>query len=128
MVQYKVAKEELTALHSNLNGVNGMILKGDFTGAGIELLAMAPRVTLTGRTIIQTLQSNNEFSMKAMRVENAHIELMAALGSCDIVIGQALNGRLGSTTMAQIQILEDIRDADQGFKELLGALPDGFEG
>lgn len=105
-----------------------MILKGDFTGAGIELLAMAPRVTLTGRTIIQTLQSNNEFSMKAMRVENAHIELMAALGSCDIVIGQALNDRLGSTTMAQIQILEDVRDAEQAFKELLGALPDGFEG
>jgi len=128
-VQYKVAKEELAVLHDKLKSdVNRLILKGDFTEAGVELLAMVPRVTVAGRTIVQTLQSKNEFSMKALRAEDAHFELMAALGSCDIVIGQALAGRLGSITMAQIQILEDIRNADQGFNDLFRALPEGFEG
>lgn len=125
---YKCAKEELMQLQSKLKSITPLIQKGDLTSAGVEILAIAPRVTLTGRVIVQTLQNKQEFSMKAMRAENAHDELCSALGSCDIVIGQALNGRLGSITMAQIQILEDIRDADQGFRDLISSLPDGFEG
>jgi hypothetical protein len=118
----------MKSLYDKLKEVNKMILKGDLTEAGVELLAMSPRVTVAGRKIIQTLESKEEFSMKAMRVQDAHYNLMAALGGCDICIGQAIGGRLGSITAAQIMILEEVRDADQGFKELFRALPDGFEG
>ena len=105
-----------------------MVQQGNLSGAGVELLAIVPRVTLAGRVVIQTLQNKGDLSMKAMRTETAYLELLSSLGSCDIVIGQGLAGRLGSITVAQIQVLEELRSADQEFKELFKALPEDFEG
>ena len=79
---------------------------------------------VAGRLIVRVLQKDTELSMRAMRTEDAHLELLGSLGSADIVIGQALGGRLGSTTMSQIQILDDLRNAEREFKELMKAIPE----
>lgn len=125
---YKAAKEELVELQANLKNVTPLVLKGDFTAAGILLLAINPRVTVAGRIVLRALENNTDLSMRAMRTENAFFELLASLGAADIVIGQALNGSLGSITMSQIQILDDVRNADQEFKELMRAIPENYEG
>ena len=121
---YKAAKEELVELQAKLDTVAPMVLKGEFTEAGVLLLAITPRVTVAGRLIVRVLQKDTELSMRAMRTEDAHLELLGSLGSADIVIGQALGGRLGSTTMSQIQILDDLRNAEREFKELMKAIPE----
>jgi len=125
---YKGAKEELVDLQAKLDTVAPMVRKGDFTEAGMQILAIAPRVTVAGRVVVRILQNDRELSMRAMRTENAHLELLASLGAADIVIGQALGGMLGSTTMPQIQILDDLRNAEQEFKELMNAIPENYEG
>ena len=104
------------------------MLKGEFTEAGVLLLAITPRITVAGRLIVRILQNDSELSMRAMRTEEAHLELLGSLGSADIVIGQALAGRLGSTTMSQIQILDDVRNAEREFKELMKAIPEKPKG
>jgi len=125
---YKAAKEELVELQAKLNTVAPMVQKGDFTEAGMQILAIAPRETVAGRIVLRILQNDRELSMRAMSTENAHLELLASLGAADIVIGQALGGRLGSTTMSQIQILDNLRNAEQEFKELMKAISENYEG
>lgn len=124
----KSAKEELVELQAKLNTVAPIVLKGNFTEANVQLLAITPRVTVAGRIVVRILQNDRELSMRAMRTETAHLELLASLGSADIVIGQALGGILESTTMSQIQILDDIRNAEREFKELMNAIPEKYEG
>lgn len=124
---YKAAREELLTLQTRLHDLIHLVQKGELTRAGVNLLEITPRVTVAGRVVLGILEKNRDLSMRAMRTENAHLELLASLGAADIVIGQALNGRLGSITMAQIQILDDLTNASREFQDLLKALPETVE-
>lgn len=126
---YQVAKDELVDLQMRVENASKQILKGELTDAGVELLALIPRITVCGRVVIQALEnSGKDFSMKVLRCEEAHTELVCALSSCDIMIGMALAGRMGAITVAQIQILEDMKDAESQFKAFIEAMPANLSG
>lgn len=126
---YKLAKDEIIQLQTNLQqDLIPLVSKGDLTSAGILILKIVPRITVTGRFIISSLTNIQEYSMKAFRVEVAHNELLANLGSADILIGQSFAGQLGSITSAQIQILEELNSANQHYEELIKAIPEGYSG
>lgn len=120
----KLAKEELLSIEKRLHETTALVQKGDLTKAGVEVLSIIPRVTVAGRVVVSHLESDSKTSMRALRYENAHYDVLSSLGSTDIVLGQAIAGRLGSITVAQIQILEELNDAKVSFKELLKAMPD----
>lgn len=124
---YKAAKDELVEIQSKFPEIIALVQKGDLTNAGTRILAITPRVTVASRVILRKLQKESDMEMKAMRVENSYLELLSSLGAADIVIGQALAGRLGSITMSQIQVLDDLRAADEEFKDLLRALPENYD-
>jgi hypothetical protein len=124
---YKLAKDEIIQLQSNLKqDLIPLVSKGDLTSAGILILKIVPRITVTGRFIISSLTNIQEYSMKAFRVEVAHTELLANLGAADILIGQSFAGQLGSITSAQIQILEELNSASQHYDELIKAIPEAY--
>jgi hypothetical protein len=125
---YKLAKDEILDLKTNVQGLTPLISKGDLTAAGVEILRIVPRITVAGQVMIRSLNNTNEFSMKAFRIEVAHSELLACLGSVDVLIGQSFAGQLGSITAAQIQILEELRNANEQYDELVKALPEGYSG
>lgn len=125
---YQVAKDEIMNLKNNVQQLPTLVSKGELTSAGVEILRIVPRITVAGRVIIEVLNSKNEYSMKALRMETAHNELLANLGSADVIIGQSNAGQLGSITMAQIQILEELRNADEHFEEIVRAMPEGYSG
>jgi hypothetical protein len=131
---YKSARDELNPLQQRCMGLNDIVLKGDLTKAGTELLGILPRLTVAGRVVVQTLveakSKNNgvNLSMKAYRAEVAHTELLNKLGQCDILIGQAISGQLGVMAPAQLHILSDLREANALFDEFLRSIPDDFEG
>ncbi len=126
---YKLAKDEIIQLQSNLQqDLISFVSKGDLTSAGILILKIVPRITVTGRFIISSLTNIEEYSMKAFRVEVAHNELLANLGAADILIGQSFAGQLGSITSAQIQILEEVNSANQHYEELIKAIPAEYSG
>lgn len=150
---YKDARHELLTLQIKLQqDIVSFVEKGELTLAGVTLLEIIPRVTVAGRVVLGLLEkkrkeeeedknNNNKnenkndssssrsdfFEMRAMRTENAYLELLASLGAADIVIGQALSGRLGTITMAQIQILQDLTNASREFQDLMRALPENLE-
>ena len=125
---YKEAKEEILSLKNNVNELTSIVSKGDLTNAGIEILRIVPRITVSGKVVIVGLGNDEKLSMKAYRSDVAYNQLLASLGAVDIMIGQSIAGQLGSITAAQIQILEELRNANESYDELVKAIPSDFLG
>lgn len=129
---YLDARTEMLSLRDSVSSLSDVVLKGQLVEAGSLLLGIIPRVTVTGRVMIQVLEDTKgkkeDLSLRAMRLASAHTELLGILGQCDIIFGQALSGQLGSTTFAQIQILAELREANTVFDELIRAFPESFVG
>jgi hypothetical protein len=125
---YKSARAELNPLQQRCLGLDAIVLKGNLTEAGTELLSIVPRLTVAGRVVISNLNERKELSMKAYRAEVAHTELLNKLGQTDIMIGQAISGQLGAMAPAQFQILSELRDANELFDDFLRSIPDDFKG
>jgi hypothetical protein len=125
---YRSARAELDPLQRRCLGLDAIVLRGNFTEAGTELLGIVPRLTVAGRVVIASLSERKEMSMKAYRAQVAHTELLNKLGQTDIMIGQAISGQLGATAPAQLQILSELRDANELFDEFLRSIPQDFNG
>lgn len=128
---YSEAKRELDSLQKRCAALDGLVLGGNLTKVGIEILDMVPRLTVDGRVVIQDLNDAKastgvDLSMKAYRAESAHVELLNKLGQCDILIGQALGGQLGAPAPAQIQILSDVKEVNALFEEFMNSIPRDF--
>ena len=122
---YQVARKELSELQTKVSNLRDMVLHGELTSAGTSILAMVPRITVAGRVAVDSMKNQKEdMSMKAYRAEVAHYELLGALGSCDVLIGQGMRGEMGSVTMTQIQVLKDLDYADERFHEFMKAVPE----
>jgi cell division GTPase FtsZ len=117
------ALQEMKQLRQDVDSIILVVKEGNLTSAGVELLRIIPRITVDGRVIIRKLYSEESTSMKAYRVENALNELLTSLGGVDVLLGQAINGQMGSITMAQIQCLEELNAAIQSFDDLFKAIP-----
>ena len=121
------------------------IKRGRLEDAGVELLGITPAVTVVGRVIVSELsgsprksndwtsssiseddgsdgkggdQETGDLSMKGLRAEVVLSELVVALGQVDILLGQGINGQLGSITAAQIQLLSACTDINDLFNIL----------
>jgi hypothetical protein len=124
---YKVARQELSDLQTKVSNLRDVVLNGELTTAGTSILAMVPRITVAGRVAVDSMKNNKhmeDMSMKAYRAEVAHYELLIALGSCDVLIGQGIRGEMGSVTMTQIEVLKDLTDANERFNEFMRAVPE----
>lgn len=126
------------------------IKTGKLEDAGVELLGITPLVTVAGRVIVSELsgsprksndwtsssisdddgsdgkggdQETGDLSMKELRAEVVLSELVVALGQVDILLGQGMNGQLGSITAAQIQILSACTEINDLFRDLFNILP-----
>eukprot|EP00547_Thalassionema_nitzschioides_P018384 CAMPEP_0194254476 /NCGR_PEP_ID=MMETSP0158-20130606/32277_1 /TAXON_ID=33649 /ORGANISM="Thalassionema nitzschioides, Strain L26-B" /LENGTH=246 /DNA_ID=CAMNT_0038992525 /DNA_START=36 /DNA_END=776 /DNA_ORIENTATION=+ len=134
---YKEAWAEINSLKTRCFALDDVIMRGDFTEAGVELLRIMPRVTLSGRVLVQSLASTKsktasqsetaDFGLRALRVEAAYTQVLSKLNACDILLGQALRDELGSTTAAQILILAELHDANSSWEELQGAVPQDLQ-
>jgi len=132
---YKAALAELEPLKIRTSALSDLILKGNLTDAGVELLGIMPRITVSGRLVVASLSGDtsekrttaSDFGLRALRIEAAYLELLYTLNSVDILIGQGLSGDLGSVTAAQIQILGELREANTLFDEMILAIPSDFK-
>lgn len=132
---YKAAVAELQPLKQRTATLNDLILMGNLTDAGVELLSIIPRLTVSGRIVISNLKGSShekrigatDLGLRALRIEASYLELLAKLNSVDILIGQALRGDLGSLTAGQIQILSELREACSIFDDMILAIPKDFE-
>jgi hypothetical protein len=140
---YQAALAELVPLKDRVAALNDLVLKGNLTNVGVELLAILPRVAASGRILVTCLANaaattpaverregammSSDLGLRTLRVEDSLAELSAKLSSVDVMIGQTLRGDMGSLTAGQIQILSELRDANSFFEELVLAIPSDFK-
>eukprot|EP00571_Detonula_confervacea_P017559 CAMPEP_0172311654 /NCGR_PEP_ID=MMETSP1058-20130122/15413_1 /TAXON_ID=83371 /ORGANISM="Detonula confervacea, Strain CCMP 353" /LENGTH=204 /DNA_ID=CAMNT_0013024917 /DNA_START=174 /DNA_END=788 /DNA_ORIENTATION=+ len=86
-----------------IDDIERMITAGDMENAGMRVLRVLPRLTLAGRFIVTAMQ-NTVPQIQQMSDEVTALALVA-----DNHIGKALHGKLGSTTVAQLTLLSDIK-------------------
>lgn len=133
---YETARREMEALRVESGALREVVARGDLTAAGVALLRMTPRVSLAGGLLVRTLSaepaarpssssssSTTDLGLRAIRAEAAYAELLCSLNSCDVLLGQALRNELGSTIVAQLVILDELREANTSWDELHRAIP-----
>ena len=108
------------------------VLAGRLEEAGIQVLGLIPQVTTSSRRVFSDLQAkirakgilasnkpdriptDSDITVEELAIEMAENQMnivTGCWGDCDIRIGQGIRGELGAVTVAQLTILESIRDA-----------------
>lgn len=86
-----------------LDDVERLLSAGKLEDAGVVVLRVLPRLTLAGRRLVAETQDS------VPRIRQTAVEAIALASELDDCIGKALRGNLGSTTVAQLALLSDVR-------------------
>mmetsp|Transcript_34441 Transcript_34441/g.83333 ORF Transcript_34441/g.83333 Transcript_34441/m.83333 type:complete len:239 (-) Transcript_34441:80-796(-) len=118
------AKEQLLAQRGRVKVIRATVFDGDLRGAGVEILTLIPKVNSAGVKIEEFVRSKTKFGdEESEKVFGAFgdsmNELLTQWNELDIEIGQALRGQRGVTTVAQIEILEDLKEVALAFDDFL---------
>jgi hypothetical protein len=88
-----------------LEDITRSIVADEIEEAGVGVLRVLPRLTLAGRYVVDALQARVPKTQLQRMVD----ELRALALVADDHIGKALHGSMGSTTLAQLALLSDVK-------------------
>ena len=114
------ASKWMKELKVRCEGLEGMVLKGDLEGAGKDVLDITPKVVVAGRVLMEGAKGT---STTAMKFEAAWNSLTVYLGQCDVLLGQGIRGEMGAIALAQLMILESVKEINDSFNDLLQNIP-----
>lgn len=122
------AMQILEAQRRAVDDIKSIIAGGRLEEAGIKVLNLVPRVTAAGRIVVQNVAqtstlSNGAKEVQLLRLETKLDETLGCFGQVDVSIGQGLRGEMGVVTVAQLSILNDLKDAIIAFDEFLEEIP-----
>lgn len=124
----KTALERLENQRQIADDIKQVVLAGNLEESGIKVLPLLPVINSSGKFIVHRIElvllnSNpNSSTIDDLKVSKLTDDLNLALGlwgECDVVIGQGLRGKLGVTTVAQLQILASLKDASCAYDDFL---------
>jgi hypothetical protein len=127
------------------NDIKQLLLEGKLELAGKKVLYALPKITISGRYILDELESRIRNSsaaaaasasastessvaststsvideLKIGRIENQYNLMNGYWGEIDIEIGQGIRGDLGVSAVAQITILSTLRDVTSSIDDFL---------
>ncbi len=133
---FEAAMAILQAQRIKADEIKQNVLAGRLEDAGIAVLGLIPQVTASSRRVFADLQAkirtkglskssslvrknpsdedDSETTIEELAIELAENQmncLTGYWGDCDITIGQGIRGELGKVTVAQLTILDSLRDA-----------------
>jgi hypothetical protein len=112
--------------------IQQVVSAGRLEEAGIKVLNLVPKVTSSGRVVMNTIE--NELTkqqqqdggsggvireMRINRLQEQFSMVVALWGELDVTIGQGLRGDMGVSAVAQLQILSSLRDAIAALDDFL---------
>jgi hypothetical protein len=127
------------------NDIKQLLLEGKLELAGKKVLYALPKITISGRYILDELESRIRNSsaaaaasasastessvaststsvideLKIERIENQYNLMNGYWGEIDIEIGQGIRGDLGVSAVAQITVLSTLRDVTSSIDDFL---------
>jgi hypothetical protein len=107
--------------------IRDIVAAGRLEEAGIKVLNLIPKLTVSGRVLIEEApvdMTASETIRNILREQQKNLLETAEVAwkNTDIVIGQGLRGRLGVTAVAQLQILSELREATAALDDFLRAM------
>lgn len=106
-----------------------VVSAGRLEEAGIKVLNLVPRITTSGRLLMDTIETQvskgtagaaiNE--LKILRLQSQWDLALGLWGETDIMIGQGLRGDLGVSAVAQIQIITQLKEATAALDDFLAS-------
>jgi hypothetical protein len=136
----KAALEMIRAQRLAVDDIVTVVSAGRLEEAGIKVLNLLPRLTLSGRVLVEAaygadvdnamsaIESAGTESIQELRLQQAKSLLAAAevaWNDVDIMIGQGLRGSLGVSAVAQLLVLAEIRQATAALDDFMAAVSSG---
>lgn len=123
----KAAFEALVAQRKAADDISGVVSAGRLEEAGIKVLNLIPRLTVSGRLLVENAVVDPDESaviqdLRRQQLANLFETADVAWKNVDILIGQGLRGNLGVSAVAQLQILSEVREATAAFDDFLLAV------
>lgn len=124
----KAALEALEAQRVAAGDIASVVAAGKLEEAGIKVLNLIPKLTVSGRFLLEDAIAQNKDSGGAIaQLRQQQLETMfqtaeVAWKNVDVTIGQGLQGRMGVSAVAQLTILSEIREASAALDDFLRAV------
>ena len=125
----EIALEILQTQRLAADDIKAVVSAGRIEEAGIKTLNLIPKVTSSGRYLLSVLESRmgeNQGGgtavvedLKITMLQNQLNMVVGLWGDCDVVIGQGLRGEMGVSAVAQITILNSLREASSALDDFL---------
>lgn len=125
---FSAALEKLETQRIAADDIQQVVLAGRLEEAGIKVLNLMPKVTSSGKFIVNIIQEGlnpNESpidEMKLTRIQDQLNMVIGLWGECDVMIGQGMRGQLGVSAVAQLQILPSLREATGALDDFLATV------
>ena len=117
--------------------ISTVVLAGRLEQAGIQVLQLLPPLTVSGRVVLDhamaarmttTTNTNTDSDtvvaeLRRERSEQLFSTVVVAWNTVDITIGQGLRGALGVSAVAQLLILDALREATGALDDFLLEMP-----
>jgi hypothetical protein len=128
-------REALQNLHEQRRAgedVLAAVTAGKLEEAGVLVLKLLPQVTLASRVLLEASLANRHSneesetvqSLRRQRLENSADQVYVSWNNVDVAIGQGMRGEMGTIIVAQLVILEEVKDAIRSLDDLLAAVGD----
>jgi hypothetical protein len=105
--------------------IQSVVSAGRLEEAGIKVLNLIPKITTAGRLVLlsvrqqqsktTTIDSSSSIDvvneLQYSKIDDLFNTMVGLWSESDIVIGQGLRGEMGVSAVAQIQILDSVKDA-----------------
>jgi hypothetical protein len=136
----KAALDMIRAQRLAVDDIATVVSAGRLEDAGIKVLNLLPRLTLSGRVLVEAaygadvnnavsaMEGAGSESIQDLRRQQAKSLLAAAevaWNDVDIMIGQGLRGSLGVSAVAQLLVLAEIRQATAALDDFMAAVSSG---
>jgi len=124
---YDQAWEILQTQRIAADDIKQVVSAGRLEEAGIKVLNLVPKVTSSGRVVLNTIESEIVgkgsngviVELQINKLQDQFNTVLALWGECDVMIGQGLRGEMGVSAAAQLQILSSLQDATAALDDFL---------
>ena len=120
------AYESILTQRLAADDIVNVVSAGRLEEAGIKVLNLIPRLTVSGRVLVDYESSETKSKipesiafLKRQQLQNLLETTEVAWKNVDIMIGQGIRGDLGVSAVAQLHILSELREANISLDEFV---------
>jgi hypothetical protein len=121
----KAALEAIEAQRVAADDIRQVVIAGRLEETGIKVLNLIPKLTVSGRVLVQTVTLGKTGTIAELREQQLNSLLdtaEVAWKNTDVLIQQGLQGRLGVCAVAQIRIASDLVESTAALDDFLAAI------